>query len=56
MKPKKCQECQQVARLYGHHNDYHKPLEVEWLCQPCHEKRHKALKMVELMRNSESTE
>ena len=29
----------------AHHEDYDKPLEVMWLCQPCHKQRHKELKM-----------
>ena len=28
----------------AHHEDYDKPLEVMWLCQPCHKQRHKELK------------
>jgi len=27
----------------AHHEDYDKPLEVMWLCQPCHKQRHKEL-------------
>ena len=36
VKPKACQRCRQVSRLEGHHRDYSKPLEVEWLCYWCH--------------------
>jgi len=27
----------------AHHEDYDKPLEVVWLCQPCHKQRHKEI-------------
>lgn len=36
----RCGEKKSVA----HHEDYDKPLEVMWLCQPCHKQRHKELK------------
>ena len=35
----RCGEKKSVA----HHEDYDKPLEVMWLCQPCHKQRHKEL-------------
>lgn len=43
-KPKECSICGIVPlRLFGHHEDYYKPLEVIWMCQPCHSKRHKEI-------------
>jgi hypothetical protein len=35
----RCEETKSVA----HHEDYDKPLEVVWLCQPCHKQRHKEI-------------
>jgi hypothetical protein len=36
----RCGEKKSVA----HHEDYDKPFEIMWLCQPCHKQRHKELK------------
>lgn len=37
VKPDCCQRCGEPARrLEKHHEDYSKPLEVEWLCPKCH--------------------
>jgi ribosomal protein S27AE len=38
----KCERCGDEKSV-AHHEDYDKPLEVMWLCQPCHKQRHKEL-------------
>ena len=40
-KPETCEDCGSKSPLHGHHEDYSKPLEVAWVCQPCHSKRHR---------------
>jgi len=37
-----CVRCGEQKSL-AHHEDYEKPLDVMWLCQPCHKQRHKEL-------------
>lgn len=39
-KPDCCQDCGRDQSVQAHHEDYHKPLDVLWLCQPCHLRRH----------------
>jgi hypothetical protein len=34
-----CKRCGNEKSL-AHHEDYDKPLQIIWLCQPCHKKRH----------------
>lgn len=39
IKPKRCECCNKVfppREIHGHHHDYAKPLEVEWVCRACH--------------------
>jgi hypothetical protein len=37
VKSKTCERCEKRKRnLQGHHPDYSKPLNVQWLCPPCH--------------------
>lgn len=38
-----CEECGSM-KVHGHHADYSKPLEVQWLCAACHTKEHKMIK------------
>lgn len=40
VKPTLCEACGQSEQLNGHHTDYSKPLEVCWLCGPCHRREH----------------
>ena len=37
-----CERCGNENSV-AHHEDYDKQLEVMWLCQPCHKKRHQEL-------------
>jgi ribosomal protein S27AE len=37
-----CSRCGSEKSL-AHHEDYDKPLQVIWLCQPCHKQRHKEI-------------
>lgn len=43
-KPNACERCDELTEareLHGHHEDYSKPLEIEWLCRDCHQERHR---------------
>jgi ribosomal protein S27AE len=37
-----CIRCGNEKSL-AHHEDYDKPVDVMWLCQPCHKQRHKEM-------------
>jgi len=39
IKPKYCAMCGiETSELEAHHDDYSKPLEVQWICRKCHRK------------------
>ena len=40
-RPNKCSRCGRKTKIMGHHIDYFKPLDVIWVCQPCHKVLHK---------------
>lgn len=38
-----CERCGTTKKVHAHHEDYLKPLEVTWLCQSCHGRRHREI-------------
>ena len=40
-RPSHCQGCGDKCKPHGHHEDYSKPLDLVWLCHPCHMFIHK---------------
>jgi hypothetical protein len=41
IRPSSCSKCGIDCCPDGHHFDYGKPLDVIWLCKPCHKQTHK---------------
>ena len=40
-KPSRCERClNPTKKLQGHHWNYKEPLDVRWVCQPCHKTIH----------------
>lgn len=35
-----CAFCHSSGKVEAHHHDYSKPLDVTWLCKPCHRRFH----------------
>lgn len=38
-----CEICGNDEHVHAHHDDYDLPLDVRWLCPPCHRHRHNEL-------------
>jgi hypothetical protein len=43
LKVKPCVRCGFAFGIQAHHEDYSKPLDVTWLCTPCHGERHREI-------------
>lgn len=43
VRPTSCEKCGRAVSLHAHHEDYTKPLDVQWLCRSCHLRRHSQL-------------
>lgn len=43
VRPNLCNQCRKIGRIQAHHPYYSKPLDVEWLCNPCHSLKHHPL-------------
>ena len=41
IRPGKCARCGKECKPHAHHDDYSKPLQVEWICFYCHNIEHK---------------
>ena len=40
IRPDNCERCGIACKPHGHHHDYALPLDVVWLCPPCHRAEH----------------
>lgn len=45
IRPSVCQSCQSADLVQAHHEDYNKPLDIQWLCSACHRRADMARRM-----------
>ncbi len=48
-RPEGCEKCSRVCQLQAHHQDYSKPYDVDFLCDPCHKLIHGKLTDMSLL-------
>jgi len=53
VKPSACDSCNNELKVEAHHEDYDKPLDVNWYCNPCHKSKHGKLTDFSLIGKSE---
>ena len=44
IRPNHCEKCGNIGKIHGHHFDYEKPFDVNWLCFDCHMNEHRKVK------------
>lgn len=44
-RPRRCQRCNRIRILQRHHQDYSKPLDVEFICLECHNIDHRPVRI-----------
>lgn len=44
VRPDSCEACGESCTPHGHHDDYRKPLHVQWFCSACHDEVHATMK------------
>ena len=46
-KPTSCSACGGGKNVAAHHDDYDRPLDVRWLCVPCHAAHHRSVRSMD---------
>ena len=46
IRPEVCENCNRSGKTEASHDDYNKPLEVQWLCVKCHREKDGVVEML----------